>query len=103
MFGLLLGQSAGFAAMTRSPRWNPSDRPFMLGAAAGVSVMVALWLCLPEGITEGLGHIARALVGAAAGLMLAYGLAAGGSESYRGQQGEGNTGAPEAPADRPRD
>jgi hypothetical protein len=64
--------------------------------------MLALWLYLPEGITEGLGHIARAVTGGAAGLLLALALALG-SESYTPPQGDDKRGEPEAPPDRPRD
>jgi hypothetical protein len=44
----------------------------MLGGIAGVLVMVAIWLYLPEDTLRGLGHGARALDGGAVGLLLAY-------------------------------
>jgi hypothetical protein len=93
MLGLVIGQYAGFFIMDHVPRLRDSDVPFTLCAAVGVLTMLALWMWLPEGITQVLGHIARALDGGACGLIFAYGLARMGSESYSQQQGEGMRGA----------
>ena len=70
--GMALGQSVGFSAMAYVPRWRDSDDPFILGGAVGVLVMVTIWLYLPENTVQKIGYVARALDGAAVGLLLAH-------------------------------
>jgi hypothetical protein len=69
LLGMLFGQAAGLALGSYSlgQKSAESDAPLVLGNAAGIALMAALWLCLPTGAVEILGHIARAVGGAAAG------------------------------------
>jgi len=99
MLGMMLGQAAGLSLMAWIPRWQDSDGPFILGGAAGVLVMVAFWLCLPEKVVIIFGHIARALLGGALGLTL--GLATMSSKPYTPQDGKDRMEKPGAAADRP--
>jgi hypothetical protein len=70
--GMLVGQASALALARylSGPKGSTSEGPLVLGNTAGIGITVALWLCLPEAAVASVGHIARAVLGAAAGGLL---------------------------------